>query len=381
MTDTTREPTAPVPAAATAQTPPWLRFALAALAAAAVAVHVAVARERTAGLLEHDESISLLVAGGSSARALTLYAAPDSHEPAVFDARTLQSWMRIAPETGFSDVARSLRQHDIHPPLYFWLLHAAQRAGIGSETLLRLIGTLLLLAAAFVVDRCIWPMAPPLARLFAAACLLLSPATVESATELRQYALVGFATIISIAVLLWRPRAPHSRWKVIFLVAVGPALLVYAHFGTAVWVLLWLIALAGLLLRRTPSQGAMAIAGVFLAALICAPLIAAYFPLLSARSSESNAPGLPIQSTTFAVLKNLGRYFATLPWRLQSSPALLAIPGLVVVACIAKVRRLTREERSLLWLSLCWAASWIVLLSIGRLPPHAVDTKYLLPGA
>ncbi|MCB9853858.1 MAG: hypothetical protein H6819_12230, partial [Phycisphaerales bacterium] len=215
------------------------RIAFALIAVVAALVHVRAAQTRTAGLLDHDEAISLLDAAGKADRALALYDDQSADPPIARSAASLQAMLRPAGETGCSDVIASLRLHDIHPPLYFLLLHAAQRIGAHSEVSLRLLGSLFLLLSAVILDRFVWPQARIVIRLLAFAILLLSPALIATAIELRQYALLMLGLSVSLAALVRLAQAP-AGWRLdATLIALGASLPIWTHFGSLLWLLIW----------------------------------------------------------------------------------------------------------------------------------------------
>ena len=140
------------------------RVAFVLIGLVAAIVHVRAAQMRTAGMLEHDEAISLLSAAGKADVALRLYDDQAADTAPMRQAAALRAMLRPSSDTGFADVRASLHDRDIHPPLYFWMLYAAQRCSLSSETALRLLGSLVLLASALTLDRFAWPRATPMPR-------------------------------------------------------------------------------------------------------------------------------------------------------------------------------------------------------------------------
>ncbi|HSQ22497.1 MAG TPA: hypothetical protein VLQ52_06865, partial [Coriobacteriia bacterium] len=76
------------------------------------------------GPVEHDESISYLAASGHQAEyheyidlgAMLV-------EPQWREAAFWQAFLQPEDPLVFGRIAQGLAEHDIHPPLYFWLLH------------------------------------------------------------------------------------------------------------------------------------------------------------------------------------------------------------------------------------------------------------------
>ena len=218
MNERTTHPVAP-------RTSALARVAFAIVALIAAIVHVRAAQMRTAGLLDHDEAISLLAAAGKSQRAARLYDDQSAEPPVERTAGSIRDLLGLTGDTGFADVTASLRTYDIHPPLYFWSLHAIQRAGITNEACLRLFGSILLLAAAMIFDRLIWPDSNRLLRVLAFAVLLLSPTLIATAVELRHYAMLlpGFA--LSWAAVMQLSNPARRQGTTVGLIALAPMLL------------------------------------------------------------------------------------------------------------------------------------------------------------
>lgn len=78
---------------------------------------------------EHDEQISLLT---SSCHHLELEAARPRLEGRWIEAAELKAFVEAPEHACWGEVRATLAQLDIHPPLYFWLLHASY-LGVGNE--------------------------------------------------------------------------------------------------------------------------------------------------------------------------------------------------------------------------------------------------------
>lgn len=352
------------------------RIAFVVIACIAIVVHVRAARMRSAGLLEHDEAISLLAAAGASRQAAALYAGHLS--PVAHSAESLQKLLRPTGDSGFAGVVSALRNFDIHPPLYFWLLHVAERVGVRSTTLLRMMGSLFLLVAAIVFDRLVWPLSNRLIRVLAFALILLSPSLVEAATELRQYALLLPAVAISIAALV-RLSETSTRWGLtVAMIAIAPVLLLWTHFGAIVWLAIWTLLLAVLAWRsRRPQRLAVAI-GLAVAALCIAPLVFIYAGVLAQRSAVTHGGALSPVTAAYDVLAGSAQLLVAMPWSIRTTWVAIA-PTLAAFAIAAwLIRRRPFADKLLLAAAAIWMIAWMELLSLGKLPPHAVQPKYLV---
>jgi hypothetical protein len=345
---------------------------------AAMGLHVRAAVLRSSGLLEHDESIALLAAAGKSKSAELFYESPDGVR--TLRAGDVQSLLKPTG-TGWRDVIASLESYDIHPPLYFWLLHGLQRLGIDSQVLLRLFGTLIAALGVWCANRYVWPDASGPGKLLGSIWLMACPACVEIATELRQYSLVYLGTMISIAAFLraWEFRRDDRR--AVWLLALSPVILLYSHFGAIVWigpgfclVLPWIIA------NWSRSRSIMLAPGMLIV-LALAPLMLWWH---SAAGSVGPAPAIPLSQMMSEVFEPIG---AGLGWAWLSWPARWAAwrPELYAAVaifwvCVVLARRVrARGDRMLFIMVFVWAACWTTLLAVGKIPPHAVSTKYLAP--
>jgi hypothetical protein len=354
-------------------------LAMAGLVAAALAIHWGVARNKAAGLLEHDEAISLLAAAGKSQRMDALYEGMTNLQ--FLPAAVLKDLLHPSGDVPTRDVVRSLSQKDIHPPLYFVILHGLGVLGLQPQVLLRLFGTLVFLLAAWIANRWIWPHASPIARWLGTAWLLLTPEMVNIATELRQYALVYLGVVISIAALTaWWEQTTPARHTVMLL-ALAPVMLLYTQLGTAIWVAVGLMAAVAQLCSGYWRRWKL-LAGAGIAALIMV------LPLLlwgiQINLSRNHPPPPPIDQVYAQALQPLCRSltdsWCLLPWTWRDTPLPLAVAGVALAGSAMLCRRRGTVADRVLWCSaLAWGVLWFSLLVCGRVPPHAVEPKQLAP--
>jgi uncharacterized membrane protein len=141
-------------------------------------------------------------------------------------------------------IADTLRHHDGHPPLYYWLLHGwMDLVGHGDEAVRSLSGLFAVAALPLA-----WKLGdrvggPRLAR-WTLVLVALSPFAVRYATEARMYSLVMLlvlALALALDRLLERPRPTRA-----VLVAVLVGALLWTHY----WSLYLLAVVGGLLLVR-----------------------------------------------------------------------------------------------------------------------------------
>jgi len=207
----------------------------------------------------HDEAIAFLAATGHQGDYARIAAGEYPYgtwAPASQWKRLLQ----IEEPFCFGRIGRDLARFDIHPPLYFWLLHLwALRFGIGPLT----ASTLNIMIAAVAI-----------VALFGLACRVLqnrihaglvafvwavSPAVVPVCFEERHYELFGLWAILCVWQVLRvsEPgRSPTVRDMLILSLVTAAGILTHYHFalvagGCAVWLILR---------RHTLARGALPLA-------------------------------------------------------------------------------------------------------------------------
>jgi hypothetical protein len=345
---------------------------------AAVGLHVRTAMLRSSGLLEHDESIALLTAAGKSKSAEQFY--ERENDIRVYRASDLQAMLKPRG-TGWRDVIASLQTFDIHPPLYFSVLHGLQRLGIDSQALLRLFGTVVALLCVWCVNRFVWPDASALGKLLGAAWLMATPACVEIATELRQYSLVYLGTIISTAALLRAWSLAQCDRRAAVLLAAAPILLLYSQFGTIVWIAVGFVAVLPRLISSGDQFRRILLTPMVLVVLLLTPLMLWWY---LAAGSVGPAPVIGFSNAASQVLEpigtGLGQAWLSWPARWASlRPDMFAAIAIPIIAGLLAWRMRFPGELVLLMAMVAWATVWAGLLTAGKIPPHAVTTKYLAP--
>ncbi len=366
----------------------------AAIALLGLALHWEFAKAKTAGLLEHDESISLLAAAGKSDRMAALNATPDRVR--IMAASELQALLRPTGDTGFADVWRSVVNYDVHPPLYFWLLHGLERVGITSLRLLRLIGFAALLAAAIVADRWIWPTASPWARLPAFGMLIAAPVFVDLATELRQYAIVWLGIVLTIAALAKLDRG-GNRGSAIVVLGIAGVLLVWTHLGSVAWVAIALLVAIWLASRDDRRRAWPLLAtGLAIGALVMPLALANWNPVAVGRAEASEISLTAAIEFGARMSRSIAETFIWQPVRTDGSTMVVALTGtrldewlprgvvvltplLLAIAAVWLAAASGRFEKALLVGGGVWSLAWLAGLSLGKIPEHATAPKYLAP--
>ncbi len=352
---------------------------MAALVAGAVLLHWGVAERRSASLLSHDEAISLLAAAGKSDRIDDLYQEMQTG-PLVRQAEDIQNLLRPTSDIRTVDVVRSLSRRDIHPPLYFLILHGLSRLGVHSESLLRLFGSAMFFVAAWIANRWIWPQAWGPAKWLGTAWLLATPATVNIATELRQYALVYLGVVLSIAALLglWEERKPVRH--TLMLLALSPVVLLWTQFGNSVWVGIGFAVLAAHTVTSFRSRYKLAMGSAAAALVLLSPLLLWTSRIYAVQDRPALEPPADFYGGVVRPLSaGLTESWCWLPWTWRETVAPSAVAAVVIVGITAMLWRRRWADRVLFGAGVAWGAAWFVLLALGRVPPHAVEPKQLAP--
>ena len=191
---------------------PRRRLALALLACALIAstgLRVAAGAEKRG--LTHDEAITYLATAchqGEYARLTTAGAPPLGRWVPAAEWKAL---LRPDRSLCLATIARDLAHEDVHPPLYFWLLHGwvlvfgvGVWAGPSLNVVLAALTCLALLGLARRV------LGDPLRAAFVASVWSFSPAAIRVFAEARQYELLAFVAVVFVWACV-RVAAPPTR--------------------------------------------------------------------------------------------------------------------------------------------------------------------------
>jgi uncharacterized membrane protein len=205
------------------------RIALIALILWGVGVRLHAVLELKQGL-SHDESVSYLCAAATEG---AYQERIDGMVDTVLHVQEFQAFYARPDHMMLRTVAKDLALWDIHPPLYFWVLHATHLtigAGIIGGALLNVAAGLVLLVLLFLLAR----RALGNMTLALAACALwyLSPAVVLIDLEARHYQFLAVLAMASFMLAERMTDGSHSlgRWSLFTLVnALG--LLTHYYFA------------------------------------------------------------------------------------------------------------------------------------------------------
>jgi len=294
-----------------------------------------IASKRT---IEHDEGISYIAATGHQGEydRVAAGAAPCGRWVRASD------WARLwSPEDSwcFGRIGRELSTLDIHPPMYFWLLHVwctgfgvSLAAGPGLNLALSVVSffVLFLLARALTRDGTLAAVA--------AAVWFLSPAAIETTSIARQYELFGLLCIALCWATLRCLKAGSISWRLGMFTAflTGAGALTHHYFALPA-------SGCGLVLvydawKRRDSGSFMRVVAAFCGGyLLLAVLHPDFLVALMQRTTEPaafNSGALSLR------LKLLGYTFSSFAWgwRVITWPIVLLLAMVAVAPPIVRMR-------------------------------------------
>ena len=209
--------------------------------------------------LSHDDAISYLAATGHMGAYAT-----DIPAGRWVPAQAWQAYWTPEHFGIFRQIGRDLARYDIHPPLYFWLLHIwIQVTGVRLSAGPLLNTAFLLLGAWIIAAACRLARSSRLAGALAAVMWLLSGATLSVAGETRQYSLLGLAVAgLTASLLLFLDRRSLAAALLVYATAAA-GLLVHYQFAV---VLALGATVAAILLARVRLWRGIALLSAALAA-------------------------------------------------------------------------------------------------------------------
>jgi hypothetical protein len=340
------------------------RAGLVALLIACIAVGVGLRLEsvRHKHTPSHDESISFIAATCHQ----------DAYEREAPIARTVPAseWQRFwtmgDAKFCFAAIGRGLAHTDLHPPLYFWLLHvwslvfgAGLTQGVALNCLLAALTALALFGLGRTALRNDWEAG------LLAALWVLSPATVAISTEARQYDLFALVTVLFVWQLL---RIERLRRRDAVLLALATAAGMLTHY-------LFALVLAGALVIALVRRRFRVTAIPVLGGLVLAALLHPGFTQSLEEASNRGSGASSVGDRLDRVLNTLGSYVTGHAVR---HGKVVAIVMLLALAAFVALRR--RAERWELPFLAVWIGGGIALLYLAGLSPgHAMGVSYLAP--
>lgn len=328
--------------------------------------------------LSHDESVSYLCAAATQ----SLY---ETGLPLQVDtplvAADIQRYYAKPEHLQFQRVAVDLSQCDIHPPLYFWLLHAAHYAvGFDMRTgpLINVLLSLVLLVLLFQLGRSLF--GGPLPALAVCAIWWLSPAVVAIDLEARHYQLFGVLAMMMFIVgrRIWNGAASLSV-LLVFTAINALGLLTHYYYGflllpgTVIMCLRYRV--SALSLRYVGS-----LAASFLLFLFCFPQFLDFVPSYIGHTDRVAGGPIDHVQRLKALLVACLDFFSH--WQALAASVVLCICGVGLWAAIKKREAMLKEWRSStswkeIHFHLLWAGFFSVCLYLGGISPtQAVGGEY-----
>ncbi|MBN1867404.1 glycosyltransferase family 39 protein [Candidatus Sumerlaeota bacterium] len=342
-------------------------------------------RARSLTIPTHDDAISYLAATGHQGKY-----EEDRPSERWAPAREWKSYWRFDRFWCFRTIGRDLARYDIHPPLYFWLLHVwialvgvKLIAGPILNIVLNVLSSIVLYRAGRALRRSRGASAA------AAVLWILSDTPMAASVETRQYCLLGLTVVtLCLALVRFVEGSKRSDYPLLSVVALCGLLTHYQFI-----VLLGISATAAAILlavRRNYRRlvGKIVALGISAAAFVA---MHPHFLLSFSRQRDQVEPfawsNLPDRIERCAVaFLNL---FApdTFAWRAVQhrfvpTVALAAVAVAALWCLLGILRSLSRHRPLTPWLPVVvffstLAAIW-TLYVFQRLPGHAMQTKYLM---
>ena len=332
----------------------------------------------------HDESISYLAATG--------------HQGSYVRNRPANRWVAALewkqywqPDRfpSFRTISSDLARYDIHPPVYFWLLHTwtflfGSDVRIGRS--LNLVFFLLTIPVLLLLARRVLPSSRHNTALVLT--WVLSPAVMTVTAEARQYALLGLWSVLFMLLLL---RCTERRPSWLILLALGlcttMGLLTHYHFGILVAAGFVLVTLNHIILRDSKRMISVVLAMTFgaTAFVVLHPRFPTGSSSLLQRQAQHIDVGQVIPRCQTAILSLFSLYFPT-PLEGCCGVALLSVVLWILVLRMRKrtgladsIRRAGKSvHRQVVTLFFLVFAALLLLYSLGVSPVHAMGAKYLV---
>lgn len=311
----------------------WIALAL----AGAVALLLA-ARLLNANVLAHDDAITILGVTCNQGR----YAAsvPAQHWVSAAD---WQSYWTLRSPGCFGTIRADLAHDDIHPPLYFWLLHAWLMVfGVSVPAALALNFVIVALTAAVIFETCRLLAVPTPVVCIIGLTWGLTMATRMAAASVRQYSLLGlFSALLLLVTVLWFKHNKPSYLAALVPVITGGMLTQYLFFVPATMALV-LIGMA-LIARRRYREVGFLLAGYAAAAVLFVAVNPGFTDSMHRASLQAQAfawPAIPMRIA--AVLSQLIEPFVPLDPAYQFDPVMIAVCALTAVIVLPMLVQVVR---------------------------------------
>lgn len=346
--------------------------------------------------IEHDEGISFINAAGKMSDWMNVSAHDVAPAGGWVPVAEWQSFWQVSNAFDFGAIAQGLATWDIHPPLYFWLLHLWS-LGFGmtpaSSIGLNIFLTVLTGIALFGMAR--WAFEDTLFAALTVCVWALASPTVGAALVARQYVLLSLLSVLAAwaALAFFSPaRRPRIGEMLLVGLAIGAGLLTYYQFALLVVSLtIWLTITCWGRWRHLMLLYGSGVIGIVIL-LIAHP---GFINSLSVLARANTAHGdINVALRSGRTLAAISRLVSPLPGSSPSTvdsvaAAAVLLLGVVLIAAAAIVAvRLGRDGEIGAWrprhrvLALSVLGVWnltliVVLYMTGRSPIHAMADRYL----
>jgi hypothetical protein len=350
------------------------RVATAVAVAAVLALAAGQHALRIAGIqrVSHDDTISYLAATGHQGEFDDVVETASAPVAQWVDAAEWQRFISLERRLPLLTIARDLGHHDIHPPVYFLLLHLWILL-VGVHLYAGPVLNLLLHALTGIV---LWRLArrltgSPVAAWAAAGLWATLPAVAETATSTRQYSLAGLWSVACAAAFIRTREEPSRRALVVLGAVTALGLLTLYSFGVVV-AGLGLVCLTDL---RVPVRRRAAVAqlGALAAGGVVFLLGQPWLRETLARQQEQVETYSPelAWSRVGVLLRNLPRF------AVADLPALAGLAVLAATLVLAVLAwRIRPAARPLIWLAV-WVSAVLDAAFVAVMTPGAAhEARY-----
>lgn len=341
--------------------------------------------------LQHDEAITFLAATchqGEYGRVVNDETRPYGVWVAV---REWKRMLSVEHHFCFGQIAADLREDDIHPPLYFWLLHLwllLTGAHLWSAPVLN---TLLALAGGVVLYRLARRARfSPLVSSTAVALWMLSPGVLEVTAFSRHYellALVSLLFVLTVQRFVQRAEGPAPIAKGPPLLLAGVTIVGFAshHYFAVLASGVTLFALLRLLRRSQRRASAALVAATGVGALVGMLIARPFYQMTRQQGQRQPFDVGALPERLGAVYRTVLEFFLhprvydALPSALVAVVATAALIGAFVLALRDRAPSPSRPDLALPTFLVAWTWGWTVLLYLLFVSPaHAMAPRYLV---
>lgn len=323
-------------------------------------------------MLSHDESITFVAATGNFRN---LDEARDRYSSRWVPAGEWGKFIQVSGWVSPAILAEGLAEYDIHPPLYFTILHVwAHAFGIEHARLLNFIFVALTCAALYALARSHFGSQIP--AFLVVLVWLLNPEAMRVSAEARQYELLTLVTVV-FGWQTYRLLNAKGRTPIRYFIGFGAA----ACLGMLTHYFFILFILAALLAAVISNRSLLPKTIVaLLAGAVVFVVVHPYFyrSLLRLTERVEDNPPFGIAAKAVEVASTfLGFYGWRESWTTEYlAAAVLVVLALLFVAGTVLVVRLD-ALRPVLCFVLLPSILLVGLYMGGILPPHAMGPKYL----